>query len=368
MARRNLTRQTVRRIAVARVGALLVLPLLLLGAREAPAQTDAAAQSEETQAFFGLTLDELMRTDVQEISVLGTHTHLAGEWMLGYRFMPMQMAGIRDGTTRRSVEEVLQQFRVTPTSMQMDMHMLDVMYGPSDDLTLMGMVPYLERSMNHRTRMATTFSTRTAGIGDVSLTALYTVVGNVRRDRQRLIVRGGVSLPTGSIDERGNTPGGRDQKLPYPMQLGSGTYDLQPGLSYLGESDPWAWTFDTQATLRLGTNHNGYRLGHQWRLAASANRRWTRWMGPLVRMEADVWGNIHGADPELNPMTVPTANPAMRGGNRVVVATGLEFYVTDGTLKRNRFAVEVGFPVHQSLQGPQLETDLVIRSGWNWTF
>ena len=252
MVRRSPTRQIVRRIVVARLGALLVLPLLLLSTREAAAQTDAGAQSEETQAFLGLTLDELMRTDVQEISVLGTHTHLVGEWMIGYRFMPMQMAGIRDGTTRRSVEEVLQGFMVAPTSMQMDMHMLDVMYAPRDDLTLMGMVPYLELSMDHRTRMGTTFSTRTAGVGDVGLTALYTVVGNVRRDRQRLIIRGGVSLPTGSVDERGNTPGRRDQKLPYPMQLGSGTYDLQPGLSYLGESDSWAWTFDTQATLRLG--------------------------------------------------------------------------------------------------------------------
>ena len=363
MVHENVTGQAARRIAVA-----LLSGLLLLGARETAAQTDAGAQTEETQAFLGLTLEELMRTDIQEINVLGTYAHLASEWMMGYKFMPMQMAGLRDGTTRRTVEEVLRQFMVAPTGMQMDMHMLDVMYAPWDDLTLMGMVPYLELSMDHRTRMGTTFSTRTAGIGDVSLTALYTAVGNVRRDRQRLIIRGGVSLPTGSIDERGDTPAGSDQKLPYPMQLGSGTYDLHPGLSYLSESDRWAWTLETQATLRLGTNDSGYRLGHQWRLGASANRRWTQWMSPLVRVEADVWGNIDGADPELNPMMVPTANPTLRGGNRVVVCTGLEFYVTDGRLKQNRFAVEVSFPVRQSLQGPQLETGLTLRSGWSWTF
>ena len=91
-------------------------------------------------------------------------------------------------------------------------------------------------------------------------------------------------------------------------------------------------------------------------------------MSPVLRMEASSWGNIHGADTELNRMMVPTADPALRGGSRAVVSGGLELYVPTGRLQRNRFAVEVGYPIHQSLQGPQLETDLTVRSGWSWTF
>ena len=309
-----------------------------------------------------------MQTDLQEISVLGTHTHLGGEWMIGYKTMPMRMSGNRDGTTRRSVEDVLGQYMVAPTSMRMEMHMVDVMYAPHDTLTLMAMLPYLKFSMDHRTRMGATFTTATEGLGDVKLEALYTAVGNVRRDRQRLIVHAGMTMPTGSIDERGTTPAGASQKLPYPMQLGSGTYDLHPGLSYLGESARWAWAADLRGIVRLGTNHHDYRLGNGWQVAVSANRRWTRWMSPLVRFEASGWGNIHGADAELNPRMVPTADPTLRGGSLAIVATGLEFYVFDGTLDQNRFAVEVGFPVHQSLRGPQLETDWTVRSGWSWTF
>ena len=357
-----------RGLASTITGALLIAVLLALGASEARAQNDAGAKTDDPPGFLNLPLEDLLDIDVQEIGVLGTHTHLVGEWMIGYKVMSMLMSGNRDGTTRRSLDNVLQQFMVAPTSMRMEMHMLDIMYAPTDTLTLMAMVPYTKLSMDHRTRMGTSFTTATAGLGDLGFTALYSVVGNVRRDRQRLVIRAGVTVPSGSIDERGRTPAGADQKLPYPMQLGSGTYDLHPGLSYLAEFDRWAWTVEGSGTVRLGTNHNAYRLGNRWHVAASANRRLTRWAGPYVRFEADGWGNIHGADPDLNPMMVPTADPTLRGGSRAVVASGLEFYVPDGTLAGNRLAVEVGFPVHQSLRGPQLETDLTLWSGWSLTF
>ncbi len=36
--------------------------------------------------------------------------------------------------------------------MDMEMHMLGVMYAPSDDVTLMAMVPFVRLDMDHRTR------------------------------------------------------------------------------------------------------------------------------------------------------------------------------------------------------------------------
>ena len=324
--------------------------------------------TDDTRHFLNLSLEELMETEVKQISVLGTHTHLSNEWMIGYQFMPMLMSGIRDGTTRRSPADVLQDFMVTPTRMRMEMHMVNVMYAPSDRLTLMTMVPFTKVEMDHRTRMGMTFTTAAAGLGDLNFSGLYSAVGDARRDRHRLLIRAGVTVPTGSINERGNTPAGADQRLPYPMQLGSGTYDLYPGLSYLGESHRWAWTAETLGTVRLGTNANAYRLGNRWRVGASVHRRLTRQVGPFVRLEAERWGNIIGADPDLNAMMVPTANPALQSGNRAVVAVGLEFYVADRAFKQNRFAIEFGFPVHQSLGGPQLETAWSVHSGWNVTF
>ena len=101
-------------VRAARLFACAVLGTVLAGLcpPDATAQTATADTTDQPQGFLGMSLEELMSSDVQEISVLGTHTHLAGEWMIGYKFMPMMMSGTRQGTTRLSTEDVLQQFMV----------------------------------------------------------------------------------------------------------------------------------------------------------------------------------------------------------------------------------------------------------------
>ena len=221
---------------------LFALHTLLFVAWIATSWPSSLAYAQESTAdFMQLSLQELMDADVQAVNVLGTHTHLAGEWMLGYRYMSMHMEGNRDGTKDIGVNRVLQDFRVSPTDMTMEMHMAEVMYAPTDNLTLVVMFPYLRVSMDHITRIGTRFTTEAEGLGDISVRALYTLLGDVRKDRHRLLFNAGLSFPTGGIDEKDGTPAGPDQKLPYPMQLGSDTFDLLPGLVYLGEAQNWSW-------------------------------------------------------------------------------------------------------------------------------
>ena len=327
--------------------------------------TPALAQQERDLA--DLSLQELMDLDVLFVNVLGTHTHLAGEWMIGYKLMFMRMDGNRDGTERISDDEVLEDFPVTPTNMDMAMHMVEVMYAPSDDLTLMVMVPFVSLSMDHLTRTGVRFTTESGGIGDITLAGLYTFYGDVRTDRHRLLLNAGVTVPTGSIDERDDTPAGNLQ-LPYPMQVGSGTVDLLPGLTYLGESEDWAWVVQGKGVIRLGENSNDYRLGHQFHFDGWGARKVTDWASVSAQLSGRVWGDVDGADPDLNPKMVPTADPNLRGGERVDFLFGFNAYAQSGTLEGNRAAVEVGFPVYQSLDGPQLETDWRWTAVWNWTF
>ena len=150
----------------------------------------------------------------------------AGEWMLGYQFMFDDMAGNLVGTNRISNEKILERFATTPTDMTMQMHMFMAMYAASNDLTLMAMLPYIRKSMNHVSSMGAPFIERTEGIGDVELRGLYTLYASADRGH-RILLTGGVGLPTGSIDK---SMGG--MRLEYPMQLGSGTVSLLPGLIY----------------------------------------------------------------------------------------------------------------------------------------
>ncbi len=299
------------------------------------------------------------------IGVMGDHVHHAGEWMLSYRFMFMRMADNRDGTDRLSTSDVLADFPVAPINMNMEMHMLSAMYAPTDRLTLMAMLPVIHLSMDHRTRMGAKFTTRSTGPGDFRLTGLYRIWSD---EIHSLHLNAGLSMPTGSVNERDDTPAADDAKLPYPMQLGSGTWDLLPGVTYLGQLDRYSWGFQPLGTLRLATNSEDYRLGRRIDMSLWGAYRFLDWLSASIRLNSQIWFNLHGKDPELNPAMVPTADPDRRGGRRLDLLFGLNGSVPSGMFKGLRIAVEGGLPVYQSLDGPQLETDYLVTAGLQYAF
>ncbi|MEM7730934.1 MAG: transporter, partial [Pseudomonadota bacterium] len=129
--------------------------------------------------------------------------------------------------------------RVVPTEMSMNMHMVGAMYAPTDWLTLMAMGSYVTKDMDHITFMGPagttrlgTFTTNSSGFGDTKLGGLVRLYED---ETHHLHANIGFSLPTGSITEtdRVLAPTGMRPtlRLPYAMQLGSGTFDLLPGLT-----------------------------------------------------------------------------------------------------------------------------------------
>ena len=286
----------------------------------------------------------------------------AGEWMLGYQAMFDHMSGNLTGTKSISNEKILERFANTPTDMTMQMHMFMAMYAPSNDLTLMAMLPYIRKSMNHVSSAGVPFEERTGGIGDVELRGLYTLYASPDL-QHRVLLRGGVSLPTGSINK---SMGG--MRLEYPMQLGSGTVSLLPGLTYLGAKAPWNWGAEFGSNVRLGENSNGYRLGNRYELSVRVARQLTNWLTASIRADGEQWGNIHGADPLLDPTDEPTKDTNLQGGKRLDLLLGASLQPTGGFFKGQQFFIEAGAPVYQSLNGPQLARSWVARGAWQWSF
>lgn len=333
---------------------------LMVAAALATAAPGAAADD-----LAKLSLEQLLETQLTAMGITSIHhTHEKGEWMLQYHYMRMGMDGNRDGTSRMSSGEVLARYPVTPTSMDMEMHMLHVMHAPTERLTLMAMVPWVRLTMDHKTRMGGGFTTESEGLGDVKLAALFSAW---RNEGHRLVAEFGTSFPTGSIDEKDNTPMGF-VRLPYPMQLGSGTFDLLPALTYLGQTELWAWGARADGVLRTGRNDNDYRLGHRAGATAWIARKLLPFLSASLRLDGQAWGNISGADPQLNPRLVPTADPDLRAGRRLDVLLGLNLFALEGRLAGNRIGVEGGVPIYQWLDGPQLETDYRLSIAWDWTF
>lgn len=323
------------------------------------------------------------------IGVMGDHLHEAGEVMLSYRFMHMDMGGNRIATRQVSPEEIATTIpnrffgapgqpptlRVVPTEMSMDMHMLGAMYAPTDWLTLMGMVNIVTKEMDHITfqgGMGTTrlggFTTGSSGLGDTRLTGL---IGLFDAGIHRLHANAGLNLPTGSITESDRilTPMGTRPtvRLPYAMQLGSGTVDLMPGLTYAGHAAPFSWGAQLRGTIRLGQNDEGYSLGDGAALTAWAAWSPEPWIALSGRVEGRTLDRIDGRDPRIAG-PVQTADPDNYGGDTVELFAGVTLVGQTGFLRGQRLALELGLPVHRDLNGPQMETDWTLTLGWQFAF
>ncbi len=296
------------------------------------------------------------------IGVMGDHTHHEGEVMFSYRYMRMGMNGLRDNDDGISRSRVLQDFPVTPTSMDMEMHMFGAMYAPIERLTLMLMVPYVLLEMDHRTRTGVTFTTKSEGVGDVRAIAL---VDLWQHGGHKLHANLGMSFPTGSIREKDRTPAmmAARVRLPYPMQIGSGTFDLLPGLTYRGHEGAISWGAQARGEIRLEQNDERYRRGNEYALTGWGAYELTDWLSASLRFEWLHELNYAGRDRLLNPAMVPTADPGRRAFMRLDALAGLNFMVPKGPLSGIRFAVEAGLPAYQRLDGPGLETDWIATVG-----
>lgn len=319
------------------------------------------------------------------IGVMGDHMHGAGEWMLSYGFMQMDMEGNRIGTDGVSPETIATTIanphsgpatlRVVPTDMTTDMHMFGLMAAPTDWLTLMAMGTHLTKKMDHvtfsgmtgTTRLGT-FTTRASGFGDAKLTGLIRLYD---AGVHHVHLNAGISLPTGSIDEGDTvlTPANASTHmiLPYAMQLGSGTYDLLSGITYTATDGDLGWGAQYIGTFRVGDNDASYSLGNEHHLTAWGSYQLNDWVSTSLRVKGRHVGKIDGSDSRITA-PVQTADPDNYGGKRVDLSFGIDVSGQGDVLSGHRFGIEIGTPVYQNLNGPQMEANYFIMVGWKFAF
>ncbi|MDE0636205.1 MAG: hypothetical protein OXI43_10205 [Candidatus Poribacteria bacterium] len=199
------------------------------------------------------------------ISVIGNHVHTSGEMMFSYRFMAMDMRGLQSGTDTVAIADVLKDFMMAPTAMDMRMHMFGVMFALHDKITLMGMTSYQQRHMEmegahlhatgHHDHPVGMHEMSSVGIGDVKLDSLLTLW---KRHNFTFLGNVGVSFPTGSITQQVDD----GSILPYPMQLGSGSFEARPGITFFGTHGNWSYGGQLRGTFPLNINTSEYRHGN----------------------------------------------------------------------------------------------------------
>ena len=253
--------------------------------------------------------------------------------------------------------------RMVPDNMTGQMHMVGAVYGLTDAINVMVMGGYVQKDMTmttYNTAGTSAVGTRTYttdGVSDTMVSGLFRLYDD---GINHIHLNFGVSLPTGGITQQMTmlSPSGGNMlmRASYGMQLGTGTYDLMPGITYTANKDLWSWGAAYRGRFATGDNSEGYHWGDSNTL--------TGWLGytvyPGITATARVAGTaqekIQGFDPSIFGR-MQGSNPAWYGGEVVNMLGGIEVAGREFGLGHTRFAIEAGAPVYQNLNGPQLGQD-----------
>ncbi|EQA46039.1 hypothetical protein LEP1GSC050_3998 [Leptospira broomii serovar Hurstbridge str. 5399] len=309
--------------------------------------------------------------------LMGTHTHVPGNIMVEYRYMLMNMSGLYQGsnkidpmlplvfphqtTTNGSIIGLPtasptfgnSTYMMTPTRMNMEMHMATVMGAITENLTAMAMIPFVRNSMemlNGGSYLKTYMSAQ--GVGDIQGRISYRTM---HKENHSLLLSLGLSFPTGSIDQQDfMAPGLPRIKVPYGMQPGTGTYNPSPGLTYTGKWEKIFWGTQALANLRDGKNANGYKFGNRYEASFWIGLKVKDWISFLGRIQLDKWENLSGSDPSLPIAMNPQNDPEKQGGRRTIAFAGTNIKLPLISDLETRINFEYGVPIQQHLNGPQL--------------
>ena len=386
--------------------------------------------------------------------VLFGHTlEKAGDMMVGYRYMRNQQAGaFLQGDSRITEQHILDKAcsgsfneyddgcAILPHEMTMNMHMLDLMVAPTNWLTLMLMPQFVDMTMDNyqpeslidpdagvHDHGGGLHGHETGGVGD---TGMYALVKLFDRPDHQLHTSLGVTAPTGDVGIKlkdaglSNLQGLDGAYIHYGMQLGSGTWDFKPSLTYTGKAEDWSWGAQVGGTLRLeGSNKSGYALGDIFESSVWGGYDLTQWLSATVRAAYTWQGSIKGRyhrstrkDATITPCnkaeftfhdlfdeetgepiglpvfheadynaclayieeqkrsqdaddrTSPMDFPQNYGGQYVDIGFGLSATVPSGSLAGNKLSFEWLQPVYTDVNGYQLDRDGALSFTWSYGF
>lgn len=313
-----------------------------------------------------MSIEALLEIEVTAPSENGDEVTFAsrgGSLNLQYRYTQMRFEGYLDGTKKLSFDDVLVLFPVVPTLIVQEAQTLEASYD-WDNWSVGLLLPWIKQSTDHIARKADPFNITTEGIGDVDLS----LARRHGKDNDIWIFRGSVSLPTGSIEETGTTPRGPGTLVPYTMQLGSGTVDVEPSVAYVCQRDSMQIGAQALATVRLGRNDRNYSLSDRIQLGGWASYKVTSWFEPSAKLNWISWTDIDGEDSALDPKIAPVADAELYGGHRLDGILSATFRIPKGGLEDLSFSAQAGIPLYEDLTGPQPGQDYQLSLAASWNF
>lgn len=312
-----------------------------------------------------MALEDLLNFNVAEEE--SENHQQRNRWSFSYTYRKLRSRGYRSGTTDFTFDEVLfspgevrtsLNYPVVPTIICQDVHAISAGYALSDKTSINVIVPYIRQATEHISSVPgfADFVLKSEGIGDIGVRASHR---KRLSERSALTLTLGARLPIGSIDKTGDTPRngtGTLERLPYTMQIGSGTLDFTGAANFSKRSEDFNFGINTNVTFRTGKNDNDYRLGNNYGAAAWTQYSKHHWFQPGVKLSVRAIEKINGADvslmvPGAFPFPAGITNPENYGGTKANISALLK--VCPKTDCSVSFTGEIAKPIYQHLNGIQ---------------
>ncbi len=293
------------------------------------------------------------------IGVGADHTHKKGEFMMSLRHTRMKKDQTMRGSDDISNSDYTQMMKLK--EMNMTMTMLGAMYGITDRITMAAMLSYVTKEMEMTNNMSgMTMKNSARNIADSTITAIYDLAPKTQNTI--LNAKLSLSLPTGETD-RTNVSGTR---LPYGIQLGSGTFDPSLGLTYKKYLSEFEIGTQLNYKFSLGENDEGYSRGDSYSLNLWGAYAFSSKVSSSIRLNYSWMDSIDGTDKNLTISSNmnTSANPDNYGGKQLDVFIGTNLMFNGEKSTDNRIAFEYGLPLYQDLNGIGLGMDHKFVIGW----
>ena len=159
----------------------------------------------------------------------------------------------------------------------------------------------------------------------------------------------GLSIPTGDIENG----------LPYSMQLGSGSYDIESGITYNGHKDNLFWGGQLKIITRIDGS-NDYKLGDKvylntWGIYPISNTIYAS-----LRLEYSDWKSIDGKGSILETVSTMPPNSNNSGGDKLSLSLGINIL----NFENQQISIEYTPSANENLSLGQMEMEDMLTIGY----
>lgn len=323
-----------------------------------------------------LSLEELLGVEISDING-------GKRWLFSYEFRYLDVGKYQTGTKRLSFDDVLfstgetrtgSNFPIVPTFIKQRVHSFSIGRELSNKVSLSVTLPVVSQETAHISSVPDfeEFVLESKGVGDIALLGRYKIHRSATASAS---IGAGISFPSGSITKMGDTPRdgmGSLERLPYTMQIGSGTYDFLATASYEKDVGDWAVGANGSATLRTGMNKNNYRLGNNYGIELTARfKGWARFH-PGLSINIRTTDYITGQDETLlvpntpYPFGANITDPGNFGGEKAQLGGNVRVCLNDSCgLNIN---LKASMPIYQNLNGIQQRERFSVSSAISYSF